>query len=313
MKNIKIASIRCSTLAFFLVVYTLFFNKVYATDTVKRAPGILFSKCLNHPTTKNGFYKNKYIILDFWATWCGPCIASFPHMDSLSGKFSSDNVVFAIISSEPQVKVARFLKTQKIKAYSLLDSITSASKASTSYNDLYGITAQNFSVTGIPYTVVIDKNNQLVWTGTASDLTASTIFNIIHGNSKIVIEANNMLTNNSLNKAQQMERIFSITPKDTINSGTAQLITASLPFASGNMSAGINKNTGNKFVEIKARPLDFYYNYYTNTPYDRITNKLKFLSIYTRYENSSKINQEEFNRTELDLLRQAYHLKFVKK
>ncbi|HWV72973.1 MAG TPA: TlpA disulfide reductase family protein [Pseudosphingobacterium sp.] len=52
-------------------------------------------------TVKLEDYKGKLIILDFWATWCSPCVAAFPKMDSLRGKF--DNKL-ALISVTTQSK-----------------------------------------------------------------------------------------------------------------------------------------------------------------------------------------------------------------
>ena len=33
------------------------------------------------------------LILDFWATWCGPCIASFPHTQQMAAKYKDQDVV----------------------------------------------------------------------------------------------------------------------------------------------------------------------------------------------------------------------------
>ena len=44
-------------------------------------------------------WKGKVVFLDFWATWCGPCIRSFPGVQKLYDKYKDNpNVVFAIVN-----------------------------------------------------------------------------------------------------------------------------------------------------------------------------------------------------------------------
>lgn len=54
-----------------------------------KVPDLLFTEVINHSgkAIRLSDFKNKMIILDFWATWCSACIKNFPKMDSLQGKF----------------------------------------------------------------------------------------------------------------------------------------------------------------------------------------------------------------------------------
>lgn len=57
-------------------------------------------------TVKLSDFKDKIVILDFWATWCGPCIASFPHTQKLAAKYKDQGVV--VVASGTSDKIASF-------------------------------------------------------------------------------------------------------------------------------------------------------------------------------------------------------------
>ncbi|HEY2955967.1 MAG TPA: TlpA disulfide reductase family protein [Candidatus Eisenbacteria bacterium] len=56
-------------------------------------------------------FKGRAIVLDFWATWCGPCRASLPHLNDVQGRFGAQGLVVVGLSvddAEPQA-VRRFV------------------------------------------------------------------------------------------------------------------------------------------------------------------------------------------------------------
>lgn len=69
-------------------------------------------------------FKGKAIYLDFWATWCGPCIHESPYFEALSKEYAGKNIVFIPISTDTAHKAwLNFLKAHKkeLKQYNCVD------------------------------------------------------------------------------------------------------------------------------------------------------------------------------------------------
>lgn len=98
-------------------------------------------------------YKGKIVILDFWATWCAPCVASFPPMNDLVKQFKKDtSVVFFFIntlqSEEDKIKVVNeFIKKSNYEFKILIDD--------------RNLVAQLFEVNNIPLKIVIGKDGRI--------------------------------------------------------------------------------------------------------------------------------------------------------
>lgn len=111
-------------------------------------------------------YKGKIVILEFWATWCGPCIEAMPHIDSLQKKYSNDLVIIALSNEDP-AKVAKFIKK---KNYSFTFGLDEQSKMS---NEL--------GIVEIPTSVILDKTSKIVTTTYPKKITNQTINKILAG------------------------------------------------------------------------------------------------------------------------------------
>lgn len=88
----------------------------------------------------------KYIILDFWSTWCVPCVASFPTLDSLQGRFEGKLSIYPI-TREDQVHIGSFWESNVITKELTITSIVSDSFFHTL-----------FPHHGVPHVVWIDNN-----------------------------------------------------------------------------------------------------------------------------------------------------------
>jgi thiol-disulfide isomerase/thioredoxin len=129
----------------------------------KKAPEIVVEKWLtDKPKTDE-----KFILIDFWATWCGPCIRAITDLNEYHHKFSEKLVVIGI-SDEPKVKVKK-MKSPKIDYFSAIDT--------------KGRLKQIYEVKGIPHCVIIDPKGTVVWEGWPQqkgfELTEETISDLI--------------------------------------------------------------------------------------------------------------------------------------
>jgi peroxiredoxin len=72
-------------------------------------------------------YKGKYVLVNFWAHWCGPCVKEFPAMQSLYDNLKDDNFEIVAIHAGPaQGRVMPFIEKHKITFKVVIDPAMSA-------------------------------------------------------------------------------------------------------------------------------------------------------------------------------------------
>ncbi len=112
--------------------------------------------------------KGKTVILDFWATWCGPCRTSFPAMQQLVDYYKPNpDVVFLFIDTfEGKTGVTTLDKMQAGAKKTMAEKNFSFHVVS----DLGDEVAKKYKVTGIPAKFVIDKNGMIRYKAVGSGL-----------------------------------------------------------------------------------------------------------------------------------------------
>ena len=82
----------------------------------KTPPALAVENWLNAEPIDLSAQRGKVVMLDFWATWCGPCIASIPHNNELAAKYKDQGlVVIGVCHSKGAEKMADTVKAKEIK------------------------------------------------------------------------------------------------------------------------------------------------------------------------------------------------------
>lgn len=118
-------------------------RKLLLARKVNKPAPDFFVTTLDKKVIKLADIKGKVIVLNFWATWCGPCVVEMPHFQTTARKYNGNtNVVFIAVSMDNnRAQVVPFLK--RIGYTELV-----------AYDD---VAANNYGIASIPTTVIIDR------------------------------------------------------------------------------------------------------------------------------------------------------------
>ncbi len=114
----------------------------------KPAPALVVENWMNSTELTMDDLKGKIVVLDFWATWCGPCIASIPKNNAIAEKFADQGVVFIGVCHPRGVeKMAETASEHGIKFPIAADTSGDTNKA--------------YHVNGYPDYYIIDRQGNL--------------------------------------------------------------------------------------------------------------------------------------------------------
>ncbi len=111
--------------------------------------------------------KGKAVVLEFWATWCGPCVAAIPHLNELADKFKDRGVQFISVTDESKAIIEPFIKKRAIHTWLALDTDRS--------------TFKSYEVKGIPHTVLVDQEGKIAGITYPDFLTEAVLDDLLAG------------------------------------------------------------------------------------------------------------------------------------
>ena len=129
-----------------VIFFSFFFSGMSSPPLRVGGPAPSFElKTLKGKIFKSSDLKNKAVILNFWATWCVPCIKEMPELNKAYTSFKNDDVeIIAINFAETRSEVDEFVNKYHLEFPILLDK--------------YGDVSQDYRVRNLPVTYFISPD-----------------------------------------------------------------------------------------------------------------------------------------------------------
>ncbi len=158
-----------------LLLIVLFFPMLLfaQSDLLKEQNGMIGAKLnelsitdylQNNPEDTN--FNNKFKVLEFWATWCKPCLKAVPHLNKLQNKYKDRNIVFLSFTYQTPQETLKTLEKVKFETIVVSDQTRKTQRS---------LKVESNGTMAIPRTVLIDDENKIVWYGSPEKLTEKII------------------------------------------------------------------------------------------------------------------------------------------
>lgn len=104
-------------------------------------------KTLSDDILKLSNFRGKFVMLDFWGSWCGPCRGEIPNFKKLYNSFSRDELIILGLAKDDSTKLCKYIESEKIPYPNALAS-----------EELI----RNYGVSGYPTTFFIDPDGNII-------------------------------------------------------------------------------------------------------------------------------------------------------
>jgi thiol-disulfide isomerase/thioredoxin len=133
--------------------FILDYEKVLHKNVGQKGLEFTYNDVNDKPVSFSDF-KGKFVYIDLWATWCGPCKAEIPHMKKIEEDYHGKNIVFISLSLDKPKDAQKwkdFVKKEQLKGIQIM-----ADK------DFGSAVAKNYDVNAIPRFLLFDTKGNII-------------------------------------------------------------------------------------------------------------------------------------------------------
>ena len=121
----------------------------------QKAPDVKVAELMGNGRKRISDFKGKVLLIDAWATWCGPCRETMPVIQKFYNEYGPKGLEVMAVSGETAPVVSRFLKETNYTYPMYLDTDNSFQEA--------------FQINQLPKSFVIDRDGNIVYSGHPGD------------------------------------------------------------------------------------------------------------------------------------------------